>query len=173
MKGILVPIAALLLAAPALAQGPRFGDAPRSRTTSPTEQSELDWCGRHRPGRGDVSMRGLVEGQADLRAEGRCLRRAANASIVSIAADREMDIETLRAACQQARTDAIASLLEAGEISEPQAEWMRERGAEVSEPLDGRRAQGAVGAALDDQRPEDLETRRGATGSAGRRHRAP
>lgn len=131
MIRILVPIAALVLAAVAFAQGPRFADAPRAGVAAREQSLQLHQGGQFGPSQLGASMRGALHGAIGLSEDELHARKEAGASIAMIAAEEGIGREALRAVFVRQRHDAIAALLDAGTITTAQAERMVERGSEV------------------------------------------
>ncbi len=126
-----IALTALLLAGLALAQGPRFGEAPRTTMTARMQADNVQQAGRHGPSQLGASMRGAMHGVIGLSEEELHARKEAGASIATIAAEEGIERATLEAAYLQARAEAIDALLATEAISELQAERMRERGPDV------------------------------------------
>ncbi len=131
MIKILVPIAALLLATLAFAQGPRGADAPRAGAAVREQSLQLQQGGQFGPSQLGSSMRGALHGAIGLSEDELHARKEAGASIAMIAAEEGIGRAALQAAFVGQRADAIAALLDAGEITAARAERMVARGSEV------------------------------------------
>ncbi len=142
MTRTLILTAALLFAAFAVAQGPRFGEAPRSGMTARMQALELEQQGQHGPSQLGARMRGALHDTLGLSEAELHARKEAGASIGSIAEEEGITRATLRAAYLEARERAIAELLAADAINEVRADWMRERGPVVFESIVDRQGLG-------------------------------
>lgn len=173
MIRILVPIAALLLAALAFAQGPRFADTPRAGVAAREQSLQLQRSGQAGPSQLGASMRGALHEAISLSEEEIHARKAAGASIASIAAEEGIGRATLQAAFLGQRADAIAALLASDAITAVQAERMVARGTEVFDTIVDRvgitGGQHATGEPLMAQRADAPRGPR--TAGADRQHR--
>jgi len=131
MIRILVPIAVLLMAALAFAQGPRFADAHRSGVAAREQSLQLRQGAQFGPSQLGASMRGALHGAIGLSEDELHARKAAGASIATIAAEEGIGRAALHAAFLGQRADAIATLLDAGTITAARADRMVARGGEV------------------------------------------
>ena len=133
MKRFLAILLVTGLVGSALAQGPPHREAPRLGMTARSEaqQAELQQQGRHGPSHLGAHMRGALHEALGLPEEEIHARKEDGASIASIAAEQGVGRAALEAAFLAARAAAITTLLEAGTISELQAERMVERGVDV------------------------------------------
>ena len=170
-----IAITALLLASLALAQGPRFGEAPRTATTARMQAEDVQQASRHGPSQLGASMRGAMHGVIGLSEEELHARKEAGASIATIAAEEGIERATLEAAYLRARAEAIDGLLASEAISELQAERMRERGPGVFAAIVDREGLGGgqhmTGEPLMAQRAEAPRGPRSRIGEVAPQHR--
>lgn len=163
MNRVLIVLAAMLIVGFALAQGPRFTEAPRSGMTA-RMQSERDAepefapRGQHGPSRLGERMRGVLHETLGLSEDEIHARKEAGQSIAGIAEDLGIARETLEDAYLVAREEAIEQLLEEGRVAELQAQRMTDRGPEVFATVVDRAGLGggqhATGETLNAQRAE-------------------
>jgi hypothetical protein len=131
MKRSLASLALVLVAGAALAQGPRFADAPRAGTTARMQAEHVQQTRQHTPSQLGSRMRGALHQALGLTEDEIHARKEAGASIAGIGEELGIDRDTLESAYLEARSAAIAALRAADAVSELRAERMQARGPEV------------------------------------------